>query len=208
MTCLASDEMLSCQACSLWQTRTLVVAGHGDPNAKIAFVAEAPGREEDIKGEPLVGPAGQRFDRQLERVGINREDVWLDNAVHCRPPNNAIRDYPDALARCPDLWLMPTLAALKSLRVIVALGATAGGIWFPGLKATEIASLARNTGQYLLVGSYHPSYALRSGGEWNEIDESITMSLRRAMTYASLLEVSQYDTSRRGVLQPYEQDTA
>mgnify|MGYP001598311036 CR=1 FL=1 len=201
MSCLASDEMLSCTSCSLHTTRTQVVPGHGSIDAKIAFVAEAPGRDEDTKGEPLVGSAGQRFDRQLERVGIKREDVWLDNAVHCRPPNNAIRDYPDALARCPDLWLFPTLYALDSLRVIVALGATAGCLWFPGAKATEVASLARAfqptarscrsevLRPYIVVGAFHPSYALRSGGEWNEIDASIVGSLQRALTYSSLLEV-------------------
>ena len=159
-------------------------------DARIAFVAEAPGREEDAKGEPLIGPAGQRFDRQLERVGVVRYDVWLDNAVHCRPPNNDLRAYPNALARCPDLWLTPTLDSLESLKVVVVLGATAGGLWFPGMKATEIASLARNTGKVVVVGSFHPSYALRSGGEWNSIDDAIVRSIQRALVYANLLEVA------------------
>ena len=184
------DSFTGCQSCELWQWRTQVVPGHGSIDAKIAFVAEAPGREEDAKGEPLVGPAGQRFDRQIERVGVAREDVWLDNAVHCRPPDNDLRAHPDALARCPSLWLTPTLDALESLRVVVVLGATAGGLWFPGEKATAIASLARNTGKVVVVGSFHPSYALRSGGEWNEIDDAIVRSIQRALVYANLLEVA------------------
>ena len=185
MTCLSSAEMLSCTQCSLYRWRTQVVPGHGSKEATIAFVAEAPGFEEDKSGVPLVGPAGKRFDLQLEAVGLAREDVWLDNAIKCRPPNNAIHDYPDALARCPNLWLFPTLAALPSLRVIVAMGATAGGLWFSGMKATEIAEMSRAIMKVIVVGSFHSSYALRKGGWMNDIDESIVRSMRRAVSYSS-----------------------
>ena len=77
MTCRSTSAMLVCEQCSLHQWRTQVVPGHGDPNADIAFVAEAPGGEEDRVGEPLVGPAGQRFDRQLAAAGLPRDQIFV-----------------------------------------------------------------------------------------------------------------------------------
>ena len=179
MTCRSTSAMLVCEQCSLHQWRTQVVPGHGDPNADIAFVAEAPGGEEDRVGEPLVGPAGQRFDRQLAAAGLDRSDVWLTNTVLCRPPDNDLRRYPDAQLRCPPLWLHPVLRQVKP-RVIVAMGRTAGALWFPGMGAHELSVLARNTGEYLVVGSLHPSAALREGGDWNALDDAIVRSIRRA----------------------------
>ena len=207
MSCLASEELLGCTSCSLHLTRTQVVPGHGNVNASIAFVAEAPGYDEDQQGEPLVGAAGRRFDRQLEAAGLKREDVWLDNAVHCRPPGNKLRNYPDALARCPDLWLYKALYALPKLKVVVAMGATAGGIWFPGVKATELSTLARTflptaaafggslplshlLRAYVAVGSFHPAAAVYQGGGWNHIDESIATSMMNALDYSRILEAS------------------
>ena len=172
--------MLACQQCSLWMHRQQVVPGHGNPNADIAFVAEAPGVEEDRIGEPLVGPAGKRFNRQLAAAGLKREDCWLDNTVHCRPPDNDLRRYPDAQLRCPPLWLFPVLQQVKP-RVIVALGRTAGALWLPGYDAHAIAELARHTGEYIVVGALHPSYAQRLGGEWNDADDSIVRSIKRAV---------------------------
>ena len=188
MTCNASNEHLTCTACSLHQWRANVVPGHGDYNATIALVAEAPGAVEDKEGMPLVGPAGKLGDKLLVRAGIDPTAVWKTNLVHCRPPNNAIREYPDAITRCPDLWLKPELNGMPNLRCIVALGATAGTLWFPGMKAGELATMARTLSDgVIVVGSYHPSYVLRGGGQW--VVDSIVDSLRRAMLYASIKEV-------------------
>ena len=191
MSCLATEAMLGCQQCSLAKHRTQVVPGHGSVAARIAFVCEAPGAEEDAQGEPLVGRAGQRFNRQLEAAGLRREDVWLDNAVHCRPPANDLKRAPDALVTCPPLWLLPTLAKLANLRVVIAMGATAGSLWFPGYGATIIANLGRMTPDgYAVIGSFHPSYAMRSGGDWNDVDASIVRSIGRALTYVAITEAS------------------
>lgn len=185
--------MLSCTACSLHNWRHLVVPGHGNPDADIALIGEAPGRVEDEQGKPLVGPAGQRFNRQLLAAGIDRAAVWCGNLVLCRPPDNRLRDYPDARARCPDLWLWPALAAVKP-RVVVAMGEAAGSLWFPGRRATEISKLARmcqpprssavGWGAYVVVGSFHPSYALRAGGDWNDIDDLIVARMLLARELA------------------------
>ena len=185
MTCRATPELLTCTACRLHATRTQVVPGHGNYDATIAAVGEAPGRQEDEHGGPFwwEAPAGAKLDYLLSRVGLSRAEVWLDNVVHCRPPDNDLRRFPDAQATCPELWLTPTLDGMPNLRVVVTLGATAGVLWFPGKRAGEMATLARSIGRYVVVGAYHPAFASREG-EW--VDESILKSLRRAVTYANL----------------------
>mgnify|MGYP001602912099 CR=1 FL=1 len=189
MTCNATAEHLQCTACSLHQFRQNVVPGHGDYESAIAIVGEAPGKQEDEQGLPFVGPAGKLLDKLLTIAGIDIDSVWKTNVVDCRPPNNAIREYPDALVRCPDLWLHPELEGMPNLRCIVALGATAGTLWFPGMKAGELATMARTLSDgVIVVGSYHPSYVLRGGGQW--VSDSIVDSLRRASLYAQIKEAT------------------
>ena len=167
--------------------------GCGNIDARIALVGEAPGQNEDKQGHPFVGAAGQRLDLQLEAAGIRRSDIWIGNRVQCRPLNNDLRPYPDATIKCPQLWLMPTLARLPQLRCIVAMGATAGDLWFPGIKATALSTKARmwklGARPYAVVGSFHPSYTLRGGSFPNDIDKSITASLARASYYAGIMEL-------------------
>ena len=80
--------MRSCTNCELCETRTKAVPGKGNFDADVIFVGEAPGRSEDINGEPFVGAAGKKLDAILEDAGINRNDVYITNIVKCRPPNN------------------------------------------------------------------------------------------------------------------------
>lgn len=193
MTCTKTPEHLGCTACSLATAgRRQPVGGHGNPLAKIACVAEAPGAVEDRKEEPLVGPAGRHFDKVLEMVGLDRQKLYLSNVVHCKPPNNSLKGYPDAVLTCPPLWLLNELRNLPQLRVIVAMGQYAGSLWFPGKRATELAKLARavtvrrngsGASVWIIVGAIHPSYAMREGA-W--ADELLAESLRRAMRYAEL----------------------
>lgn len=344
MSCLSTTAHLHCIQCELHQYRTQVVPGHGNPNAKIALILEAPGRDEDVEGRPAIGLAGKRLDEIMQSISMCRvvssaegdacishaaqppslsmgdaydplidtpcsthassagppipglvlqldkaayqeesdapvlclcnsdsqavadecssndalhescnlptdhktteevEDrnhlqkslseslddhfsasrvkeiyshrhrrillgtqralscpycttlrvqcnpIFLDNRVQCRPPHNRVRDFPNALVRCPPLWMLPNLAKVNPY-VVVAMGATAGDLWFPGLKAGEIASLARNVGDYIVVGSYHPSAALREGAFPNWMDHSIAASLTRSLVYAALKDV-------------------
>lgn len=185
MTCLATREQLSCQSCDLHNSRTNVVPGHGDVNAVIAYVGEAPGQEEDKEGKPFVGRAGELLDGLTVEAGIDPAKVFRANVLCCRPPRNAIRECPNAASRCPELWLYDTLNALPNLRVVVLLGATAGQLFFPGKKAGEVAKVARLvlSSKIIYVGSYHPAYALREGS-W--VSESIIASLSRALVYSGL----------------------
>ena len=180
MSCLATPDLLTCTECPLHLTRKAVVPGHGNPNARIMLIAEAPGKVEEEKVEPLVGPAGQRLDRILAQVPLDRQDLYLSNVVKCKPPQNNLRPYPNTIVLCPQLWLDREIEHVKPA-VICTLGATAGARYFPGLRAMEMAELQRVLPDgTIIVGSPHPSYALRTGGVWNKIDESIKQSLVRA----------------------------
>lgn len=92
-------EIGECQRCPLGSTRTTLVFGVGDPRARLMFVGEAPGRNEDLKGEPFVGAAGALLDELLESIDLERSQVYIANVLKCRPPNN--RDpLTDEIAAC------------------------------------------------------------------------------------------------------------
>jgi len=181
MTCGSSLEHRTCDRCSLGAAGAIqVVPGHGNRDALVAYVAEAPGKEEDMKGIPLIGAAGKVIRGATVAAGMREEDIWYDNLVHCRPPNNDLRPWPDAVAKCPTYWLMPTLDELPNLKVIVSLGAKSGVLWFPGMKAHQMAKTCRALpGGKMVVGSFHPSYYLRSGKD-ERIWRALVASLRMA----------------------------
>jgi DNA polymerase len=84
------DSVIKCTKCELCKTRTNAVPGKGNPNAKIVFIGEAPGRTEDARGEPFVGAAGKKLGDALTKNGLERDSVYITNVVKCRPPNNRV----------------------------------------------------------------------------------------------------------------------
>jgi DNA polymerase len=90
--CLSLDSLVAhigdCQRCTLAATRTTLVFGVGDPQARLMFIGEAPGKNEDLKGEPFVGAAGKLLDELLASIGIERSQIYIANMVKCRPPGN------------------------------------------------------------------------------------------------------------------------
>ena len=82
------DVMGDCQLCPLGQTRNCLVFGVGNPHARVMFVGEGPGKNEDLKGEPFVGAAGKNLDKLLACAGLAREDIYIANVLKCRPPGN------------------------------------------------------------------------------------------------------------------------
>ena len=177
----SNPTCLDCQACRLAGYRTQVVPGRGNWElADIAGIGEAPGRSEDEQGKPFVGRAGELLEELLLEADIDPARIFLDNMVKCRPPDNDLRPFPDAIAACPSRWLLPTLDAMKP-KVIVAFGATAGSLWFPGKKVHELAKLARVLEDgTVVVGSYHPAAVFRN----RSVRESIVESLKRARRVA------------------------
>jgi uracil-DNA glycosylase family 4 len=157
-------EVSGCVRCPLSHGRTTVVFGVGDPHARLMFVGEGPGREEDLKGEPFVGRSGQLLDRLVrEEMGLTRDRFYIANVVKCRPPNN--RDpLPQEIGSCRP-YLDAQLEVIDP-EVVVTLGNFATKV----LMGTEegITRLRGRSYPYhgrVLVPTYHPAAVLRSGGE-------------------------------------------
>jgi len=151
----------ACTACGLCRTRNKSVPGVGDARAQWLFVGEAPGAEEDAKGEPFVGQAGRLLDSMLAAIGMRRgENVYIANVLKCRPPGNRTPEPMEAEACRPYL---DRQIALIAPRLIVALGRSAATTLL-NLDAT-IASLRGRVHRYRgvpLVVTYHPAYLLRN----------------------------------------------
>lgn len=171
------DDLGDCQNCGLAASRTKLVYGVGNPNARLVMVGEAPGREEDLKGVPFVGEAGQLLDRILLAMGMQREDVYICNVLKCRPPSN--RDpQPEEVATC-EAFLMRQIAAIRP-QVIVGLGRFAVHTL---LKTKDPISRLRGEWQSYqgipLMPTYHPAYLLRNPEGKRDVWEDMKEVLRR-----------------------------
>ncbi|KND61975.1 Uracil-DNA glycosylase, putative family 6 [Candidatus Burkholderia verschuerenii] len=166
----APTSLDDCRRCDLWRHATQAVAGEGPSDARIMLLGEQPGDQEDLKGEPFVGPAGQLLDDAMRRAGVPREQVYLTNAVkHFKwEPRGKRRLHKtpgqQEVEACA-YWLERELHDIGA-RVIVTLGATALAALL-GHRATLQAHLGRVTpyGDKVIVATYHPSYALRQNDD-------------------------------------------
>lgn len=154
-----SAECARCEGCELCHTRHKLVFGVGDKNARLMFIGEGPGEQEDLRGEPFVGPAGQLLDRMLEIIYLRREDVYITNIVKCRPPRN--RDPLPAEQNACIGWLRRQIA-LVDPEIIVFLGRIAA-CYFLG----KDFKISHQHGQFYdwdgrrVIALYHPSALLR-----------------------------------------------
>lgn len=154
-----------CRRCPLAATRRNIVFGVGDPDADLMFVGEAPGAEEDRRGEPFVGAAGQRLDQWIAHLGLRRDQVYIANVLKCRPPNN--RDpRPLEIERCSP-FLHAQIRAIEP-KILVALGRFAGSLLLGrDLKMYEMRGAVhhyrepKSGAEIPLVVTYHPSYVIR-----------------------------------------------
>ncbi|MGK2944566.1 MAG: uracil-DNA glycosylase [Desulfuromonadales bacterium] len=169
-------DLGDCQRCGLAASRTKLVFGVGNPNARLVLVGEAPGREEDLKGEPFVGEAGQLLDRILLAMGMQREEVYLCNVLKCRPPDN--RDpSPEEVSTC-EPFLVRQLAAIRP-QVIVGLGRFAVHSLLK--TKTPISRLRGEWQRYQgipLMPTYHPAYLLRNPEAKRDVWEDMKEVLR------------------------------
>lgn len=158
------DTALVCTACRLSETRTHVVFGVGDPEARLMLVGEAPGKNEDLQGEPFVGAAGQLLDQLLAEIGISREEAYIANVLKCRPPGN--RDPRDDEIDACKGFLREQIRLIRP-EVVVTLGNFATKLLVP----TELG-ITRMRGRRIdwwlgatLVPTFHPAAALRGRPE-------------------------------------------
>jgi DNA polymerase len=151
-----------CQRCKLGRTRKNIVFGVGNPKARLVFVGEGPGADEDEKGEPFVGRAGGVLNRLITAMGLNRQDVYICNIVKCRPPGNRDPEQDEVSACSPFL-----LRQLRSINpeAIVALGKPASHTLLESKEPiSKLRGKFRDFHGIPLMPTYHPSYLLRSGG--------------------------------------------
>ena len=153
------EKCRACRGCSLAETRTNCVFGVGDRDARLMFVGEAPGEQEDLQGIPFVGRAGQLLDRYLFAVDIKREDVYIANILKRRPPHN--RDpLPAEEDAC--IGFLREQVRLIRPRVIVCLGRIAAmRLISPDFKITRDHGTWYERGGFLMTAVYHPAALLR-----------------------------------------------
>lgn len=153
------DTLGACQRCALHAGRTSIVFGVGDPKATLMLVGEAPGRDEDLLGEPFVGEAGQLLDRMLHAMGLHRGQVYIANIIKCRPPKNR---YPhaDEVAECSPFVRQQIRAVAP--QVVVAFGRLAAHTLL-GTQAPlgDVRGKWQDLDGVAVMPTYHPAYLLR-----------------------------------------------
>lgn len=170
---IIKKEVLECTKCRLHQDRRKAVPGEGRENAKLVFIGEAPGRDEDIQGKPFVGKAGQLLTKIIEAINLKREDIYITNIVKCRPPENRNPKEDEILACEP--YLLRQLSIIKP-KIICTLGTFAAQAL---LKTNNPISSLRGHfhpyGNIKLMPTYHPAYLLRNPFRKREVWEDIQL---------------------------------
>lgn len=165
------EEIGDCSRCSLCQKRTHLVFGVGHPQAKLMFVGEGPGRDEDLQGEPFVGKAGQLLTKIIEAMKMKRSQVYIANVVKCRPPNNRCPE-PEEVAACLPFLIQQVQAICPQM--IVTLGSLAA----KSLLQTARGITALRGSFYEFEGipvmpTFHPAYLLRNPAKKRDVWEDM-----------------------------------
>jgi len=174
---LIREDIGDCTRCRLHQQgRKQIVFGVGNPNAELMFIGEAPGADEDEKGEPFVGRAGQLLTNMIKAMGLSREDVYIANIIKCRPPGNRTPERDECETCSP--FLMRQIEVVKP-KAIVALGAVAAKT----LLAVN-APMSELRGQWYdfrgtkLAVTYHPAFLLRDPRQKKETWKDLQMVMK------------------------------
>lgn len=156
-----SQELKTCTGCALCQTRTNVVMGVGNPHARVMLIGEAPGEQEDLRGEPFVGRSGILMDKMLGYVGLSRKtNLYIANMIKCRPPQN--RDPAREETDCCMDYLHSQIALIHP-RVIVCIGRIAAtALISPDYKVTKEHGTFVERDGVLMMGTFHPAALLRN----------------------------------------------
>lgn len=165
------EELGDCRRCKLHSTRTRIVFGSGNPQAKLVFVGEGPGRDEDLQGQPFVGLAGQLLTKIIQAIQLSRQEVYIANIIKCRPPGNR-NPEPDEISAC-EPFLIKQLEVIRP-KLICALGTFAAQTL---LQTEEKISLLRGRfHQYQgipLMPTYHPAFLLRNSNYKRDVWEDM-----------------------------------
>jgi uracil-DNA glycosylase family 4 len=171
---LILEQLGDCHRCRLHATRTQIVFADGSPLARLVFVGEAPGYDEDRQGRPFVGRAGQLLDKMIEALGRRRQEVYICNVVKCRPPENRNPDLDEVAACSP--FLIQQLEAIQP-RVICALGTFAAQTLLQTRQPiSQLRGKVRLWRGMPVIATFHPAYLLRN-------------SAHKALAWQDLLQV-------------------
>ena len=175
---IRADMGEDCRRCNLCKERRQIVFGVGSPEARLVIVGEAPGYEEDLQGEPFVGPAGQMLDRMLENVlGLQRSQVYICNVVKCRPPKNR-NPLPDEVAACQP-FLERQIQAIAPHALLV-LGNVAHKTLFQTEQGiTKARGIWKDWKGIPALPTFHPAYLLRNPADKRLVfDDLVTMKAK------------------------------
>ena len=163
----------NCTRCPLWEGRTKIVHSEGSLNARLIFVGEAPGANEDAEGRPFVGKAGQLLNKIIEGIGMKREDVFIGNVNRCRPPGNRTPTLPEAHTCRPFLWR--EIAVVRP-KVIVVMGNTATqNLLDTKVGITKLRGEFQDYHGVKVMPTFHPAYLLRDPSKKRETWEDMKM---------------------------------
>ena len=186
---LIREDLGECTRCVLArQGRKQIVFGVGNPHADLMFIGEAPGADEDLKGEPFVGRAGQLLTNMIKAMGLEREQIYIANIIKCRPPQNRTPERDECETCSP--FLMRQIAAIKP-KVIVALGAVAAktllainesmsnlrGRWYD-FRPAGVRSNDPSWSSAKLAVTYHPAFLLRDPRQKKEAWKDLQMVMK------------------------------
>lgn len=173
-------DLGDCHRCSLGDSRINLVYGVGNEMSDIVFVGEAPGREEDVKGEPFIGEAGQLLTKIIQAMGFAREDVYICNVLKCRPPENR-NPHAEEIEACQP-FLLRQLQAIAP-KIIIALGAFAAQTLLQ--TQAPISQLRGKVQDYHgipLMPTFHPAFLLRNPDRkrevWADMKEALKLLVR------------------------------
>ncbi|MBU1238402.1 uracil-DNA glycosylase [Myxococcota bacterium] len=181
MTNITMEDLRSfwkeCLGCKLGSTRKNMVFGEGAVPARIFFIGEGPGAQEDEQGRPFVGKAGQLLDRMIEAMGLTRDQIYIGNIVKCRPPGNRDPETDEMLSCMP---VLERQIELVRPEVIVSLGRISAQVL---LSTTRSLSKLRGSwhtyGTIPLLATYHPAYLLRNPAAKKAAWEDLQMVMKQ-----------------------------
>jgi DNA polymerase len=154
------ERLGDCQRCKLHAHRTHIVFGTGNPAARLVFVGEGPGEDEDRQAEPFVGKAGQLLNKMIQAMGLKREEVYIANIVKCRPPNNR-NPEPDEISSC-EPFLIEQLGVIQPV-IICALGNFAAQTLLrTRVKISQLRGKFHDYQGIKVMPTFHPAYLLRN----------------------------------------------
>lgn len=170
------NRALTCRKCPLWRSRKNVVFGDGSLDAKLMFIGEAPGYDEDLQGLPFVGRAGQLLTNMIKAMGLSRDKVYICNVLKCRPPENR-SPLPEEIAQCKDYLLRQI--EIVSPKVICCLGKHAAqALLETEVPITKVRGREFEFNGITLIPTYHPAYLLRNPAAKKEVWEDLKKIMR------------------------------